>query len=249
MNTFASLYWSTVARKFWTALTGLCLVGFVIVHLVGNLTVLLGNGAINEYARFLETALHGGLRPIGEIVLLILFGGHACTALSATLQNLRGRPQKYAVSRKAGGQSLQTLSSATMPWTGLVLLAFVAVHVAQMRFGLFSNWYVTAESAGSPEQVRDLYRTVVETFQNPGWLGFYVFALVLLGYHLRHGMWSAFQTLGAINTPVRRFLFVLGAVLAVLLALGFIALPLYVYTAVDPAGPFQSTQPFVGGVR
>ncbi len=75
MNTFVSLYWSTVGRKFWTALTGICLVGFVIVHLVGNLTLFMGNQAMNDYAWFLETALHGGLRPFGELALLVLFGG------------------------------------------------------------------------------------------------------------------------------------------------------------------------------
>ncbi len=249
MNTFASLLWSTVARKFWTALTGICLVGFVIVHLVGNLTLFLGNGAINDYAWFLETALHGGLRPVGEIVLLVLFGVHACTALSAALQNRRARSQGYTVSRGAGGRSHQTLSSRTMSVTGLILLSFLVLHVAQFRFGIGFQWHVTAESAGSAHPVRDLYRTVVEAFHTPTWMGIYLFVMGMLGFHLRHGVWSAFQTLGAINSPLRRVLFVAGAVLAVLLALGFLALPVYVYAVVDPSAPFQSTPALPGGVQ
>lgn len=249
MNTFVSLYWSTVGRKFWTALTGICLVGFVIVHLVGNLTLFMGNQAMNDYAYFLETALHGGLRPFGELALLVLFGVHALTALSATLQNRRGRTQGYAVSRPAGGRSHQTLSSRTMVVTGLILLAFLVLHVAQFRFSVGFDWHVTAESAGSAHPVRDVYRTVVEAFHTPLWMGIYLFVMALLGFHLRHGIWSAFQTLGTINTPLRRALFVLGAVLAVLLALGFLVLPVYIYAVVDPAGPFQSAPSTLGGAR
>jgi len=247
MNSYVSLLWSTVARKFWTALTGICLVGFVIVHLVGNLTLFLGNGAINDYAFFLETALHGGLRPVAEIALVLLFGVHAWTALSAALQNRRARAQGYAMSRGAGGVSHQTLSSRTMSVTGLVLLAFLVLHVAQFRFGIGFEWYVTTESAASVHPVRDLYRTIVECFQNPLWLGVYLFVMVLLGFHLRHGVWSAFQTLGILNTPLRRALYVLGAVLAVLLALAFLALPVYIHAMVDPNAPFQSTPTLPGG--
>lgn len=240
MNNFASLFWTTVGRKFWTALTGIALIGFVLVHLIGNLTLFLGNEAINDYAFFLETAFHRGLRPVGEIVLLILFGGHACTALSATLQNWRGRSQGYAQVRGAGGRSRQSLSSRTMWITGLALLGFVVLHVAQFRFGVGFQWYEYPGMRG--ENVRDLYRTVVEAFHNPIWVGLYVGAMVLLGFHLRHGLWSAFQTLGLLTPRLRALLYVLGVVVGVLLAVGFLALPLYVFLGVDPAGKFKSDE-------
>lgn len=238
MNTFASLFWTTVGRKFWTALTGICLVGFVILHLLGNLTLFMGPEAINEYAYTLETALHGLLRPFGEIALLILFGGHACTALSATLQNRRSRSQGYAEVRGAGGRSRQTLSSRTMALTGLFLLAFVILHVAQFRFGLGFTWYVTEATQNEAHPMRDLYRTVWEAFQNPVFLGIYLVAVTLLGVHLRHGVWSAFQTLGLLNPRLRCLLYALGVVVGLLLALGFLALPLYMKFA--PSGPFTS---------
>lgn len=232
MNNFASLFWTTVGRKLFTGLTGLLLVGFIIGHLAGNLTLFMGNEVINEYAFFLEDALHGMFLPLAEIALILMFGVHIVTAIAATRQNRAGRSQGYVKSANAGGRSHKTASSQSMAVTGILLLLFVLVHVAQFRLGLgFPIYQYTP--AGEHHQVRDLYRMVVETFKNPLWVFVYCAMMVLLGLHLRHGIWSAFQTLGIISPRLRAFLVPFAVVAAIALAVGFFILPIYVYVAAE----------------
>lgn len=234
MNNFASLFWTTVGRKLFTGLTGLLLVGFVIGHLAGNMTLFMGNTAVNEYAYFLEEFLHGMFLPFAEIGLILMFGVHIATALAATAQNRAGRSQGYEVVRDAGGRSKKNASSKSMALTGIVLMFFVVMHVAQFKYGLFmpgSNAW-TYDAGG--HQVRDLYRIVVTTFKNPMWVGVYVVVMTLLGLHLRHGIWSAFQTLGLISPRLRNFLVPFAVIAALVLAIGFLMLPIYIFLAPMP---------------
>lgn len=237
MNNFASLFWTSVGRKLFTGLTGLLLVGFVIGHLAGNMTLFMGNQAVNEYAFFLEDFLHGMALPFAEIGLILMFGVHIVSALSATKQNRTGRSQGYAVVRDAGGRSHKTASSKTMAVTGIVLMLFVVLHVLQFKFGIFvgrPDDYLYSPGPDSTHKVRDLYRIVVETFKNPLWVGLYTAVMIGLGFHLRHGIWSAFQTLGLISPRLRAFLVPAAVVLAILLAVGFIMLPVYLFLAPTP---------------
>jgi succinate dehydrogenase / fumarate reductase cytochrome b subunit len=109
----------------------------------------------------------------------------------------------------------------TMMWTGLVILFFVVIHLRQFKFGA---WY----EIGNPP-IRDLYRTEVAVFGSAAWVTFYVIAVVLVGFHLRHGISSAFQSLG-VNHPVyTKRLVVIGTVLAVIIGGGFAIIPIWVY--------------------
>jgi hypothetical protein len=108
-----------------------------------------------------------------------------------------------------------------MIWTGLVTFFFVAVHLKQFKFG---PWY----EIGDPP-VRDLYRMEVEVFTSPLWVGFYVLCAVLVGFHLRHGISSAFQSLGADHPIYTKRLVLLGTILAVLIGAGFAVIPIWVY--------------------
>lgn len=235
MNNFASLFWTTVGRKLFTGLTGLLLVGFVIGHLAGNLTLFMGPRAMNDYAFFLETAAHGMFLPVAEIALILMFGVHVVTALAATSQNRGARSHGYAAARDAGGRSRKTLSSKTMAITGVVLLVFVLIHVAQFRLGLFGTPASFYPAPDGEHRIRDLYRMVVETFRNPVWVGLYLGVMVLLGLHLRHGVWSAFQTLGLMSPRLRTFLYTAAIVIALGLAVGFLLLPLYSHFALSQA--------------
>jgi succinate dehydrogenase / fumarate reductase, cytochrome b subunit len=218
---------SSVARKLVNGLTGILAMLFIIAHLVGNLTLLGGPRAFNAYAE----ALHrlGMLVYVAEVGLVLLFGIHAVTAIQVYLQKRASRQHGYAMVNTKGPPSRQTLFSRTMILTGSVLLVFLVWHVIQFRFGA---WYTTTLDG---HEVRDLYRLVYEVFQNPIWVGAYVLVMILLGFHLRHGFWSAFQSLGALGPSARPVAYSLGAVFAVVMAVGFIVLPVYMMLfAQDP---------------
>ncbi|WP_168210849.1 succinate dehydrogenase cytochrome b subunit [Persicimonas caeni] len=220
---------SGVARKLINGVTALGLVGFIVVHLLGNLAIFAPDKgeAFNAYS----AALHDlgiGLYVL-EIGLLAFFGFHAFYGIKLWLQNRKARDQRYAVKQKSKrGPSKFNLASVNMALSGLILLVFVVVHVAQFRFGLFTDT-AQYENTGPTGKVFDLYGLVVDTFAHPGWVAFYCGAVLFLGFHLRHGAWSMLQTLGAMNSKWSQAIYGIGALIAVLLAAGFFVLPLYIY--------------------
>jgi succinate dehydrogenase / fumarate reductase cytochrome b subunit len=198
------------------ALTGLLLIGFLVVHLAGNLLVFSSNHAFNEYSAKL---IHNPLIYGAEVGLLLLFVGHFLSGISVTLRNWAARPQAYLKKERAGHTSHKSLASTTMIWTGLVVLAFVPLHLYTFKYG------PDYASAADPN-VRDLYRLVMEVFRNPLQVVWYVAAMLLVGFHLWHGFGSAFETLGvSYRTPLRRC----GQALAVVLAGGFLIIPVVIY--------------------
>jgi len=231
MPTNQSKVWSSVGKKYLNGLTGLMLVGFIIVHLIGNLTLFIGAGAFNGYAHFLETALHGWLIYAFEIVMLVIFGFHIVTGVMvAWIDKQRARPVKYDVQRNAGGASRKTLSSRTMIITGIILAAFVVLHIKMIKFG---DHALLPMPDG--HHMKDLYGVVLAAFKEPIWAFGFPAAMILLGFHLRHGFWSMFQSLGWTNDRVLPALNGLGLLFALVMAAGYIVLPLYLYFLVDPA--------------
>lgn len=219
MSTPREGFRSSVARKLVNGLTGVLAMLFLIAHLAGNLTLFGGSDAFNAYAETLHRL--GALVYVAEIGLLLLFAAHAVTAIQVYLQKRAARQHRYTVVGSKGPPSRQSLSSRTMIVTGSVLLVFLVWHVIQFRFGAF----YTTTLEGHP--VRDLYRLVYEVFQNPLWVGAYSAVMLLLGFHLRHGFWSAFQSLGALGPKTRPLAFSVGALFAVVMAVGFVILPLW----------------------
>lgn len=217
-----STAWSSVGKKVLNGLTGLGLVIFVIVHLIGNLTIFAGPEALNGYANTLSVIGHGALLPIAEVGLALLFILHIVSALTVFNDKGKARPVAYYRVADAGGKSKKTMSSKNMIWTGLVLLVFVIIHLIQFRFGPF--YPVEVEH----HQIRDLYRVVAGVFSQPGWVIFYCAMMLFLGFHLRHGVWSMFQSLGWNNRRMLPGLYGAGVVVGVVLALGFFVLPIYV---------------------
>ena len=130
---------------------------------------------------------------------------HAGSAISVWRDNQAARDTRYAVSKSKGAASKQTIASRTMIITGLVLLAFLFLHLWQFRFGPTTPAYQTT-LPGHAGEVWNLHLIVVETFKNPIWTALYVAVMILLGFHLRHGFWSAFQSIGgcaAATYPMR----------------------------------------------
>jgi succinate dehydrogenase / fumarate reductase cytochrome b subunit len=209
---------TSVGSKFLIALTGLALVGFLILHLAGNLLILLGPDKFNSYSHALISNPLVIPAELGLVALLLL---HVFKAVQHVVKGRTARPQAYSKQVWAGGPSRKSLGSATMVFSGLILLAFLVVHLATMKYGPYYS------SVGT--DARDLYRLVVEVFQSPAAVVFYVVAMVVTGLHLRHGISSAFQSLGLMTPGWTPTILTGGLWLAVILAAGFALLPVWVY--------------------
>ncbi len=209
---------STVATKFLIALTGLSLVGFLCVHLLGNLMLYVGPETFNAYSHAL---ISNPLVIPAEIGLVALFLIHIFEAVTMWFGNRTARPVAYEHKRGAGGTSRKSVASSTMIWTGSITAVFLVVHVATMKYGA---WYTVPDS-----EVRDLYRLVVETFQSPLWTAFYAFCMMVVGFHLWHGFASAFESLGLNHPNLTPKVLRAGKVLATVLGIGFLSIPLWLF--------------------
>lgn len=202
---------SSIGRKQLIALTGLLLCGFLVTHLLGNVLILVGADAFNLYAYKLISL--GPLLYLAEAGLAGIFFLHLGLALKVTLENKAARGQKYYVKNRTGRG--ETIMSATMPYTGLVLLVFVVLHILQFKFGAY---YTT--TVGGVE-MRDLHRLVVEFFQSPLNVAWYVFAMSAAALHTAHGFQSAFQTFGWNHTVWMPKVKSLGIIYAIVVGGGF----------------------------
>ena len=217
---------SSIQKKLLNGLTGLGLIVFVIVHLAGNLSLFSKNPtAFNTYAKKLHD--FGYLLYVAEIGLLFLFVFHIVSAILVYVSKRRARKDQYAKTGFAGGKSKKSISSISMIYTGIILLAFVVWHVISFRFGPgIDDGYVT-EIKG--EQARDLHRLVYEYFTDPLYVIIYVVVMILLGLHLRHGFWSTFQTLSLNNPKYSSLIYTAGLLFAILMAAGFLLIPVWIY--------------------
>lgn len=210
---------TTVGTKILLALTGLSLVGFLILHLAGNLLILVGPDKFNAYS---DALIKNPLIIPAELGLLAILIVHIIKAIGHVVRGRNARPVGYQKKVWAGGPSRKSWGSTTMAASGIFLLIFLIGHLATFKFGP----YYAATEAG----VRDLYRLSVEVFKNPGYVVFYVLAMGVVGLHLRHGISSAFQSLGLMTTGVwTTRLLTLGLTLAVVIAGGFALIPVWVY--------------------
>lgn len=221
MPSFTEALNSQVGRKFLTGITGLLLVFFIIFHLFGNLAIFGEANAMNSYSKFLHDL--GPLLWVARIGLLIAFVLHAWIGISIWWNKRKARPQKYKVYSSKGGPSKQSLSSRSMAFTGVVLLVFLVIHINTFALGDAGNITVGGD------QMADLKSLVLETFQSPVYAFGYTIVMILLGVHLGHGIWSAFISLTMRNKKTSAFVYTLGVILAILLAVGFLFIPLYIY--------------------
>jgi len=209
MNWFSAALGSSVGKKLMMALTGLAFIGFLAAHLAGNLTIYGGKAAFNGYAEKLQSlgpVLH--LFRTGLIAFALV---HVLTGLYLFLLNRKARPVSYQMHATAGGQ---TLSSRTMPYTGIIILVFVIFHLFHFTF--------------VDKTATTVFDLVAAAFNQPGYMLLYAALMIVVGLHVRHGFWSAFQTLG-INHP--KYMSAVSAVsiaAGVVVALGFGLLPLVI---------------------
>ena len=209
MNWLFSTLKSSVGKKILMSITGLCFCGFLAGHLGGNLTIYGGKEMFNSYAEHLHSL--GFLLTLAECGLLIFALIHVLTGLTLFYQNYKARPVRYRVNKSGGGR---TLGSSTMPYTGIILLAFVVFHLA--------NFHFVDKSDTTIAQI------VSQTFQSPFWVVIYILAMIVAALHVSHGFWSAFQTLGANHPKYMRLITSCSIIFSLVVGVGFGLLPIFV---------------------
>ncbi len=221
MPSLIEAFQSQVGRKILTGLTGFLLVFFIIFHLAGNLAIFGDPNAMNSYSQFLHDL--GPLLWVARIGLLLIFVIHAYIGISIWFNKRKARPQQYKVYSSKGGPSKQGLSSRSMAFTGIVLLIFVVVHINTFALGDMDTVMLDGRAT------HDVKTLVIDTFQNPIYAFGYTIVMILLGAHLGHGIWSAFTSLTLRSKKASATIYTIGVVVAVLLAIGFLFIPLYIY--------------------
>jgi succinate dehydrogenase / fumarate reductase cytochrome b subunit len=209
------LYRTTIGKKAVMAVTGIVFLLFLIAHMLGNLKIFIGRADYNAYAAWLASA---GAPALPHDTLLIIIGVvlggcvslHISSAIELAIRARRARPVRYA-----GGRPKQGYASRTVR-TGAILVAlFIVYHLLDLTFRVVNPKGI----AGDP------YDNVVADFRNPWITIFYVACLLVLGLHIRHGVWSAIATLGKNTVRRQRAINIFAIAFATVLIGGFLAVP------------------------
>ena len=207
MGWLLGVFSSSIGKKQVMAATGLFFCLFLASHLIGNLTIYGGKGMFNAYAEHLHA--FGLIINVIEVALIFFAVLHISFGALLYFQNWRARPVRYQIKRNAGGR---TLTSTLMPYTGLYLLIYVIIHLITFHF---------ADRSG-----RTLYQLVADVFSRPEYVVFYTFSMVVAALHVKHGFWSAFQTIGADHPKYMPLIQGVGWIFSLLVGVGFGSIPL-----------------------
>lgn len=216
MSAFRFYLSSSIMKKQVMGVTGLLLCGFLLSHLAGNCLIYVGSDAFNVYA---YTLISNPLIYVAEAILAVIFLTHLGLALKLTIENKAARPQRYYIKQNTGRGA--TFASSTMPYTGMIILVFLVLHLLHFKFG--PVYMTTVDGV----EMRDLYKTVVEYFQSPLNVAWYIFVMIALAIHVSHGFWSAFQSIGFSHPKYNCAIKFISKAFAVLVFVGYSALPIY----------------------
>ena len=210
MGWLGGFYRSTIGRKTVMAVSGLILTGYVVLHMTGNLLAFRGQTALNDYAKMLQSTkpLLWSVRVI--LLLAVMLHGHSAWTLTRAAR--AARPVGYTRRETL----IATLASRSMRWGGVLLLVFIVYHILHLTTGTVHPGFVHG----------DAYGNIVTGFEVRWVAAFYIVAMVALALHLRHGVWSVFQTLGAAPERIEAGRQRLAWALALVVPIGFIAVPL-----------------------
>ncbi len=223
MNRIVALLQSSIGRKLIMAVSGLLLLGFLVVHLLGNLYVFQGREPLNAYAVWLK---ENPLLWPARLGLLATFGVHVWIGISLARENRAARPVGY---RNGLVLPASTWASRSMIFTGLLVFAFLIFHLAHFTWG----WILPEAHAQVDAQGRhDVYGMVVAAFASPWIAGLYVFAMGILAIHLSHAGQSFLQTLGVRYEHGNQLVKALGYGLVAAIAVGNLLLPTLVFLGV-----------------
>jgi succinate dehydrogenase / fumarate reductase cytochrome b subunit len=216
---------STIALKLMMAVSGIIFIGFVLLHMYGNLKAFSGHDAYNEYAEHLRIlgepmVPREGALWIIRTVLIVSLAVHAAAGAALWKRARRARRTPYVMKKNIAS----SFSSRTMRWGGLTLLLFVIWHLINFTVGKVNV------SGGA---TNDPYNLLVDTFDTWWMTVIYLVAMLTLAMHLHHGVWSSAQTLGLTNNArARRNAKTLGWIVAVVIAGGFSLVPIFVLAGV-----------------
>lgn len=217
MNNILSMLRSSVGLKFIMALTGLCMIGFVAAHLLGNLQIFLGEDGeiINHYAQLLK-----GMPLLlwsARLGLLVVVTLHVTIALILRRLDLAARPKPYAMQTVVQA----TLPSRTMLLTGVVLLVYIILHLSHFTFGWVSVDQMDHEKL-------NVYAMIAKSFQQPVLALLYIIAMGFLGFHLSHAIPSLLKSLGVNHPRFNTLIQNATLALAVLISLAYVSIPVAV---------------------
>lgn len=225
MNWFTRAITSSIGRKLIMSLTGLFLVSFLLVHLIGNMQLFYKDqgDAFNKYTEFMS---HNAVIRILELGLVLGFVLHIYNSVVLTQRNKAARPQAYAYRQPSPGT---TWYSRNMGVTGSIILVFLIMHLYNFywRYKFGEVPYVMIGEGAEAKPYKDMYRVVAQGFQQWFISVPYVLAMVLLAFHLMHGFQSAFRTLGLDHKKYTPAVQAVGTFLAVLVPVLFAAMPVY----------------------
>ncbi|MCF2527077.1 succinate dehydrogenase cytochrome b subunit [Yinghuangia soli] len=220
--TVRTLWDSSVGKKTVMAVTGLIMLGYLVAHMAGNLKIFFGADEFNGYAHWLRhlgaPVLHSHwalwIVRVGLVVSVVL---HGVCAFQLSRRDIKARPVRYAHTK-----ARTSYATRTMRWGGVILALFVVWHLLDL----------TTLTVNENAQAGHPYENVVATFST--WYGnvVYIVAMLALGLHIRHGFWSAAQTLGVGSAARARLLKGAANLLAAGLTIGFISVPVAVMTGV-----------------
>ncbi len=208
------------------AVTGLILIVFLLVHMYGNLKMFVGYEAFDHYAHWLKGQTSDGgimapIMPAGQFIwvfraaLLLAIVLHIWSAATLSARTIKVRGDKYQVNKRQA----QTYSSRTMRWGGVIIAVFVIFHLIQFT--------IVPGSTGG--QAAEPHTMVLASFSTPWITAFYAVSILLVCMHIRHGLWSAFATLGGnLSAKSREWLNIIAVIVAVVLYVGFMVMPLAV---------------------
>lgn len=215
---------SSIGQKLQMAVTGAILFLWIVGHMAGNLKAFLGREAFNHYAEGLREMgapffPHGTLLWLIRLVLIAVVVMHIVAAVRLWLMSRGARPVGY---RHGFAPDASTYASRTMRWGGVLIFVYVIYHLLHLTFGTVHPDFVPG----------DAYHNLVSGLSVWPVSAVYIVAVITLGFHMRHGLWSALQTLGADNPAYGSWRRPLAAVIAALITLGFISVPVGVLTGV-----------------
>ena len=218
MGSNISFFNSSIGKKLMMAITGSFLIIFLIVHLIGNLTLFFGSDAFNGYVSTLDIVKP--LIRVIEIVLLLAFLLHIYNGVKLWFENKRARGVKYQVNSSAQNSDLY---SRTMFLTGSIVFIFLVTHL-----GTFFWRFNVSDPMGLADH-HQYFDIVVHFFSIWWYVLLYIIAVILLGFHLNHGFQSAFQTFGWNHKKYFPIVEKIGTIYAIIMAVGFASMPIYFF--------------------
>jgi succinate dehydrogenase / fumarate reductase cytochrome b subunit len=229
MSWFTKFLSSSLGQKVVMSLTGIFLMLFLVVHLLGNLQLLKDDcgEAFNTYAFFMT---HNPLIKFISYGLYAFILWHAVQGIRLWLSNTAARGNiRYAVSHTRSSER----SSRNMAWLGIVIFVFILLHLWQFWLKMKLGQLPPAVVPAYDHPVQDLYQPVLVAFKNPLYVAFYLLSMVVIAFHLWHGFWSSFQTLGLDHRRYTPLIKVAGYIYSIGISAGFALIPAWVFFFVE----------------